>query len=67
MSARKDDDSPNADFIRPNPAEHPAVAKARLFRWHYANGTMGLYYELYPEDRPPEPEPRLERPPGRSR
>lgn len=51
--------SPNPEPFKPNPAEHSAVAKAQLFAWHYARGTMSLYYDLFPEDRPAAPEPRL--------
>jgi hypothetical protein len=60
------DRSPNPKPFRPDPPEHPAAMKARLFRWHYARGSMGIYYDLYPEDRPFQPEPR-EPPTGRSR
>jgi hypothetical protein len=67
MSARNEDDSPNPDFNRPSPAEQPAVAKARLFQWHYARGTMGIYYDLYPEDCPAAPEPQPAPPRGRER
>jgi hypothetical protein len=59
--------SPNPKPFKPNPAEHHDVAKARLFAWHYARGTMGIYYDLYPEDRPAEPEPRLTPPRGQER
>jgi hypothetical protein len=59
--------SPNPKPFSPNPAEHPAAAKARLFRWHYGRGTMGTYYDLFPEDRPAEPEPRPTSPRGRER
>jgi hypothetical protein len=59
--------SPNPKPFRLNLAEHPAAAKARLFAWHYAKGTMGIYYNLYPEDRPAEPEPRPTAPRGRER
>jgi hypothetical protein len=66
MSGRKRDDSPNPDFNRPAPPEdHPDARKARLFRWHSLQGTMGIYYELFPEDRPAEPEPAPSR--GHSR
>ena len=64
--SRAGEKSPNPEPFRPNPAEHPAAAKARLFAWHYAKGTMGIYYDLYPEDRPAEPEPRAT-PRGRER
>jgi hypothetical protein len=67
MPVRKEDDSPNPDFNRPHPPEHPAVAKARLFQWHFARGSMGIYYDLYPEDRVPKPEPKPAPPRGRSR
>lgn len=58
--------SPNPNPFKPNPPEHPAVAKARLFQWHYVRGTMGIYYDLYPEDRPAAPEPRPTLPRGRA-
>jgi hypothetical protein len=61
------DQSPNPRPFKPSPAEHPDVAKARLFQWHYARGTMGIYYDLYPEDRPAELEPRSTPPRGRER
>jgi hypothetical protein len=58
MSIRKEyDDSLNPDFIRPAPPEDPAARKARLHAWHIARGTLGIYYDLYPEDRPAEPKP----------
>jgi hypothetical protein len=59
--------SPNPRPFKPNPTEHPAAVKARLFRWHYTRGTMGIYYDLYPEDRPVKPEPRPTSPRGRER
>jgi hypothetical protein len=59
--------SPNPKPFRPSPAEHPAAAKARLFAWHDARGTMGTYYDLYPEDRLAEPELRATPPHGRER
>jgi hypothetical protein len=59
--------SPNPKPFRPNLPEHPDVVKARLFQWHYARGTMGLYYDLYPEDRPAAPEPRPRPPRGEGR
>jgi hypothetical protein len=61
------DKSPNPTPFRPNPAEHPAAVKARLFAWHYARGTMGIYYDLYPEDCLAEPEPRPISPRGQER
>jgi hypothetical protein len=62
------DKSPNPKPFRPDPPEHPAARKARLFQWHYAKGTMGMYYDMYPEDRPPEREPvPAPQPRGRSR
>jgi hypothetical protein len=67
MTARNEDDySPNPDFNRPSPAESAAAAKGRLFQWHSARGTMGIYYDLYPEDRIPQPEPSA-KPHGRGR
>jgi hypothetical protein len=59
--------SPNPELFKPHPAEHPAAAKARLFAWHYARGSMGTYYDLYPEDRPAEAEPHPARSRGQSR
>jgi hypothetical protein len=69
MNTRKEeDDSPNPDFNRPSPPEHPDARKARLFAWHSARGSMGMYYDLYPEDCPPLPEPKPEpKPYGRGR
>ena len=58
MSTRKeDDDSPNPDFNRPSPPQSAAAEKRRLFQWHSARGSMGTYYDLFPEDRPPKREP----------
>jgi hypothetical protein len=59
--------SPNPRPFKPNRPEHPAVTKARLFRLHSARGSMGTYYDLYPEDRLPEREPKLTPSQGRSR
>jgi hypothetical protein len=59
--------SPNPKPFKPSLAEHPHVTKARLFAWHYARGTLGLYYDLCPEDHPAEPEPYPTPPQGRSR
>jgi hypothetical protein len=67
MSDRKQDDSPNPDFNRPLPREHPDATKVRLFRWHQARGSLGTYYDLYPEDRPAQPDPTPSPPRGRSR
>ena len=61
------ENSPNPNPFKPNPVEHPAVAKARLFQWHYVRGTIGIYYDLYPEDRPAASEPRPTPPRGRTR
>jgi hypothetical protein len=64
----KQDDSPNPDFNRPLPPEHPDARKARLHAWHSACGSLGTYYDLYPEDRPAQPDPKPEpKPRGRSR
>jgi hypothetical protein len=61
MSTRKeDDDSPNPDFNRPSPPESREARKARLFQWHYNRGTMEMYYDMFPEDRPPKREPEPE-------
>jgi len=46
------------DPVLPDPPEDEDVRKARLFRWHSARGTMGLFWDLYPEDRPPPEEPK---------
>jgi hypothetical protein len=59
--------SPNPKPFKPSPPEDPDVTKARLFAWHQARGTMGLYYDLYPEDRPAESEPCPTPPRGYSR
>jgi hypothetical protein len=61
------ENSPNPKPFRPDLPEHPDARKARLFRWHYARGSMGIYYDLYPEDRPAAPEPRPIPTRGRSR
>lgn len=41
--------------------------KAALYRYHNAAGSLGDYYELFPMDRLPEPEPRQRCSGGRSR
>jgi hypothetical protein len=42
------------------------MERARLYELHKAHGSLGVFYDLYPEMRPtPEPEPEQKR--GRSR
>lgn len=43
--------SPNPDFNRPV-REHPEATRARLYDYHRRSGTLEMYYEMYPSDRP---------------
>jgi len=45
--------SPNPDYVRSAPREHPDAERSRLYQYHRAAGTMELYFEMYPLDRPP--------------
>ena len=58
---RKDD--PEKSINPPhNPIDHekPERERLRLYYYHKNAGTLGVYYEQYPEYRPPgrEPQPR---------
>jgi hypothetical protein len=48
---REKEYSPNPDFNRPI-NEHPEATRARLHDYHRRAGTLGTYYEMYPDDRP---------------
>ncbi len=55
MSRRRDDNvNPPHNFVH---QESPATAKARLAQYHRANNSMEMFYDLYPEDRPPTRQP----------
>jgi hypothetical protein len=51
--------SANPEHNRPIREDQEAL-RARLFMWHQARGTLGLFYELYPDQRPIEQEPARE-------
>jgi hypothetical protein len=53
------------DRKKPPLYEHPDDARRRLYEWHSRAGTLGYYYYMYPEDRPPDYE--VEPTPTRSR
>jgi hypothetical protein len=45
------DDSPNPPFVIGKPDnEHPDARRARLYQHHKRNGTLGVFYEMYPRD-----------------
>jgi hypothetical protein len=52
---------PNPPSIRPDSFEaltadeKAAVRRAELYATHKARGTLGVYYLLYPDERPPDP------------
>lgn len=53
--ADKTSDSQNPQHIIGAPA--PRSSKLELYEYHKKNGTLGRFYELYPELRPREPQP----------
>ncbi len=64
MSDEKDD---VPDSKKPPLHEHPDDARVRLYWWHKRAGTLGIYYYMYPEDRPPDVEAEPPRTGGRGR
>lgn len=50
--------SQNPDHNRPKDPDGPAGGAAKLklelYGWHKQHGTLGVFYELYPEARPVE-------------
>lgn len=64
MSEQKKPESENPPHnLRVGP--DPGAERARLYAWHKARGSLGMFYDLYPEMRPAEPEPGPARAGGR--
>ena len=63
MPAPDMSDSPNPPFAIGIPEnEDPDTLRARLFQYHRANGSLGDYYAMYPDDAPrSQPERQRER------
>jgi hypothetical protein len=49
---RENEYSPNPEFNRRIPPEHPEAERARLYRQHRAAGSLETYFAMYPLDRP---------------
>jgi hypothetical protein len=55
------------DSKKPPLYEQPDDMRARLYHWHKRSGTLGIFYSLYPLERPPDSEPTPPRSSGRGR